>query len=153
MWIPAERLDMPYLKLPVPNSGQEDAHMKHTVQVPYILNLGTGCVWGVSSKFAFSNPMRSSFHLLSFDPWIICLLPMTLGSSKIPNVLRIVFSHYRYTNVQNWNSQDCNFTHCQNSPAKYLQLSGDWICLRLQVERKSGELTVMTPLQRGSLHH
>jgi hypothetical protein len=66
-----------YLKLPMPNSRQGEARMKHTVQVSYILNLETGCVWWVSSTFAFSYPLESSFHFLSFDPWIICLLPTT----------------------------------------------------------------------------
>jgi hypothetical protein len=41
-----------------------------------------------------------------------------LGSSTISHALQIIFSLYRCANVQNWNSQDCNFGHCQNSPAE-----------------------------------
>ena len=33
------------------------------------------------------------------------------------------------------------------------QVFGNWICPHRQMERENGELTVMAPLQRASLHH
>jgi len=100
----------------------------------YILNLGTRCIWGVSSTFLTWVPdayEESAPHLLSVMQWEAVFISFLsnlglfdfyrrhpLGSTTISNVLQIIFSQYRCTNVQNWNSQDCNSGHCQNSPAK-----------------------------------